>query len=330
MTEQHVTILRRFADRIVLLFDADSAGDLAADRVVQLFLSQPVDIAVASMPDGLDPDEYLVKSGLAAFDKLVAEAIDALEFAWKQLCRRFVGGSGLTDQQKAASEYVELLAKAAGGPVDSIRLGSALARVSRLTDLPLEQLHQRCRPKRGRTISSVAGKNSVENTAATAAVGHADADDRAPTGQDLAERWILGYLLLRPQGWQQVQATVAPDAFAEGPRRRLAEQYWSHQRDEGEPVLNEFIAGLPEDSLKTLAIELAEEAEELADLDLRLNGALEHLAELRRKRQSQQALNALIKAKDHPLNAEEEIELLKQVAQTKAKPDARSLGPRVK
>jgi DNA primase len=45
MTEQHVGVLRRFADRIVLLFDADSAGDAAVDRVVQLFLTQPVERA---------------------------------------------------------------------------------------------------------------------------------------------------------------------------------------------------------------------------------------------------------------------------------------------
>src|SRR5207245_11328345 len=54
MTEQHVGVLRRFADRIVLLFDADSAGDAAVDRVVQLFLTQPVEIGVATMPAGLD------------------------------------------------------------------------------------------------------------------------------------------------------------------------------------------------------------------------------------------------------------------------------------
>src|SRR5205823_14172724 len=40
MTEQHVAILRRFADRIVLLFDADTAGDLAVNRAVELFLTQ--------------------------------------------------------------------------------------------------------------------------------------------------------------------------------------------------------------------------------------------------------------------------------------------------
>ncbi|MEA2736299.1 MAG: primase, partial [Humisphaera sp.] len=47
MTEQHVNILRRFADRIVLLFDADTAGETAVYRTVELFMTQPVDFAIA-------------------------------------------------------------------------------------------------------------------------------------------------------------------------------------------------------------------------------------------------------------------------------------------
>ena len=55
LTEHHVAILRRFADRIVLLFDGDRAGDNAANRAVELFLSQPVEIAIASLPRGHGP-----------------------------------------------------------------------------------------------------------------------------------------------------------------------------------------------------------------------------------------------------------------------------------
>ena len=72
MSEQHVTVLRRFADRIVLLFDADSAGDAAVDRAVGLFLTQPVEIHIASMPPEVDPDEYLVKEGPEEFQRLLA------------------------------------------------------------------------------------------------------------------------------------------------------------------------------------------------------------------------------------------------------------------
>ena len=66
------------ADRIVLPFDGDNAGDAAVDRVLQLFLTQEIEIAVATLPEGLDPDEFFLNYGVEAFDKLLADATDAL------------------------------------------------------------------------------------------------------------------------------------------------------------------------------------------------------------------------------------------------------------
>ncbi len=144
LTEPHVTILRRFADKIVLLFDADSAGDTAVNRAVELFLTQPIEIAIASLPDGMDPDEYLLAHGAEAFDGILKNAADALTFTWKQLARQFKASEGLTGQQKAVEQYLGMLSKArSGGPVDSLRWGSALARVSRLTEIPMEELNRR-------------------------------------------------------------------------------------------------------------------------------------------------------------------------------------------
>src|SRR4030095_14332758 len=105
MTEQHVAILRRFADRIVLLFDADTAGDAAVNRAVALFLTQPLEIAIASMPEGIDPDEFLLKHGLDEFNRLLDQANDALTYKWKALARQFAADGSLTGQQKAVSEY---------------------------------------------------------------------------------------------------------------------------------------------------------------------------------------------------------------------------------
>jgi DNA primase len=319
MTEQHVMVLRRFADRIVLLFDADAAGASAADRVLQLFLTQPVEIAVATMPEGLDPDEFLLRFGLEAFDRLLAEAADAVTYAWKQMARRFESSSGLTDQQKAAAEYVDLLAKAASGPVDSIRLGSVLARVSRLTEIPLAELHARCKPKRvGRRVP-------------TGELGDAPVvgGSRRPTGQDLAERWILGTLLLEPRHWRNVQAGLSLEDFVDAPRRRLAELYWSHQQDEGEPVFNEFLAGLNDEGLKVLAIELVEEVEALGELDTRLRGAMELLAELRRNRERQEAMRRLTHPTGRVLTDEETNSSLRELAEKKKLSDMRHIGPQL-
>src|SRR5206468_2039413 len=143
------------ADRIVLLFDADTAGDMAVNRAVELFLTQPVEIAIASMPQGVDPDEFLLERGVDGFTKLLGDAQDALTYKWKQLSRQFIETGDLTSQQRAVQEYLEVLSSARGtGPVDALRWGAALARVSRLTEIPVEQLHRRFKGAGGAGSSS--------------------------------------------------------------------------------------------------------------------------------------------------------------------------------
>ena len=83
LTEQHVTFLRRYADRIVLVYDQETAGQTAVKRAVEVLLAHPVEIKIASLPDGQDPDEFLLKSGADAFKEILANAPDALDFKWK-------------------------------------------------------------------------------------------------------------------------------------------------------------------------------------------------------------------------------------------------------
>jgi DNA primase len=292
--ENHVSILRRFADRIVLLFDADIAGDTAVNRAVELFLTQPVEVAIASMPDGLDPDEYLLKYGSEAFDALLKNAADALTYQWKQLVKSFnQSGDDLTGQQKAVTHYLELLANARGsGPVDSLRWGSALARVSRLTEIPVDELNRKFRKRIG--VSSKA-KPPVASARESATTEPIPVRSTELFARDRVERWILAVLLNQPGCWHNVQLTVHPGLFTDPVRKQLAELYWDHQTHEGEPVLNDFLGALIDQEVARLAVELVAEFESLGDPEIRLKEAIayfdqlkatelssKHLADLRR------------------------------------------------
>jgi DNA primase len=313
LTEQHVAILRRFADRIVLLFDADSAGDSAADRSVELFLTQPIEIQIASMPAGTDPDEYLLANGAAGFEALLSNATDALAYKWKQLSRRYLVGSGdLTSQQKAVEEYLETIAGARGvGPVDSLRWGAALARVSRLTEIPVEELHRRfqARPKgvrRAIPMPSRAEDGATEAAAAPTPRG-------APTALDLAERWILGALLAEPKRWHAVQQHVRVEDFSEERRRKLAEIYWEQQRHEGEPAFSEFLGLLEDPGLTELAVELVDDVEQLPDVEQTLAGALDRLQWMRQERTRQQAAARLKELTGQQQSSEEADAVLRKL-----------------
>jgi len=57
LTEEHVKLLRRFARRVVLAFDADAAGQNAAARFYEWERAHDLDVAVADLPAGVDPGD---------------------------------------------------------------------------------------------------------------------------------------------------------------------------------------------------------------------------------------------------------------------------------
>ena len=57
LTEEHVKLLSRFAKRIVLAFDADAAGQGAADRFAEWEQRYELEVVVADLPPGADPGE---------------------------------------------------------------------------------------------------------------------------------------------------------------------------------------------------------------------------------------------------------------------------------
>jgi DNA primase len=72
LTAPQSTILGRYAEKIILLFDSDRAGNNAAKRAIENLIESEISLAVASLPDGVDPDEFLLQEGKEKFVKWLA------------------------------------------------------------------------------------------------------------------------------------------------------------------------------------------------------------------------------------------------------------------
>ena len=79
-TEEHVKMLKKVADQVVLVFDDDAAGHKATIRTAGLFLAAEMPVRVVSLPGGDDPDSYLRKHPAADFQKLVDNAESIMSF----------------------------------------------------------------------------------------------------------------------------------------------------------------------------------------------------------------------------------------------------------
>ncbi len=321
LTSQHVSLLRRYADRIVLLFDPDAAGDKAVDRALEAFLTQPVEVLVATLPDQLDPDEFLLEHGAEAFNQVITQARDALTYKWRQLIRQFQTSEGdLTGQQKAVEEYLSVLADARGaGPVDSLRWGAALARVSRLTSIPVDELNRRYRARKATAASAPARPATqeppvpVENRPA----GRLPLDARRR-----AERQILAGLLIHPEWWHETQQKVHLEDFVEERHHKLAEVYWDVQRNEGEPDFSELLNVLQPLGLQDLAMELVQQYEDVDNLEAILAEAIEYI-QYARERMERARLSADIRRTIDSGDDESALDLLRKLTEAARQPDLR-------
>ena len=312
LTEQHVALLKRFADRIVLLFDADAAGAGAADRSLELFLTQPIEIAIATLPEGTDPDEVLLADGKPGFEGVIARATPALEYLWERLHRQYVtSANDLTGQSKTIDEFLARLASVNVETTDKMRLNAAIVRASKLTQIPPEELLNRIRALR------------APKQAARGPSRFGGRPQNVPlTAREKAERDLIGAILAEPSHWQDVQKRVKYVDFATPAHRRLAEAMWDCYRNEGavplEEFLGEFAGTLPAD-LRSLAAEAAHEALDRGDPALLIAGCLKYLNEERaRDAQRQDVAAASTSSDDDEITA-----LLRRVQEQAKKPDLR-------
>jgi DNA primase len=89
LTPKHANLLKRVVDRVVLLFDGDEAGQRAADRALEAFFREPVDVQIAVLPGGRDPDDILTADGGSElFRQTIDGAADALEYRFGRFAER--------------------------------------------------------------------------------------------------------------------------------------------------------------------------------------------------------------------------------------------------
>ncbi len=81
LTKQHIAKLKRITERIIICFDGDSPGQAAAYKTLNHL--RDFDVRVVTLPNGLDPDDYIKKYSSEAFIKEIDNAKDVISFIFE-------------------------------------------------------------------------------------------------------------------------------------------------------------------------------------------------------------------------------------------------------
>ena len=274
LTPQHARSLRRYADRVVLVFDSDAAGQKAAERAIEVFFGAGLEVRLATVPGEKDPCDFLRSQGAAAFREVLAGAQDALEYKWALVRDRLDREETIGGRQRATEEFVGFVARAcAMGQLDEISEGMVLGRVAQMVGVPVEQLYRRVRQHRQRGR----GPQTPPAVRPEQMVGDALVN---------AQREVLEILLNRPELLAQVHDTIkGPEEFADGLHRQVAELIWRAAQSPGPLTLGQMLAGCTDPQTCAAVTDLAMRGEQRGNYEDTLRAAL---ACVLRRRQEQQ------------------------------------------
>lgn len=216
LTSQHVAALRHYAEKVILIYDGDAAGIKAADRAVEVFLTGDLDVAIATLPDELDPDElFATPDGVARWQATMASAVDALDYQFRRVKAAMDASTTLTGRQRVAEEYLGTLARLGLGKSGAVRQGLLMARLSEMLHLDertVGELLKRLEPVRrfgasgdvvepGNPASDVqpegVGSIKTENNQPADVAGSLSASKLRAL--QVAERNLIGCLIRHPE-----------------------------------------------------------------------------------------------------------------------------------
>ncbi len=243
LNARHVSQLRRYVPKVVLVYDADAGGLTGVDRALEIFVSQDVELAVATLPEGLDPCDLLVRpDGAETFKQILTSAVDALDFKLNRLLERDSAGSPLSIEgtRKVVDEVLGIMATAPPLPSQAAQVKQELiiTRLARRLGLRQETLWARFgelkterREKERQAIQKAVPTPSPTRSGEPPIWGGGKpVGAKTKTDPTLAAEYQLLELVLAHPGFvPQASVAVTPQQVTHtGIRRILTELYTAH------------------------------------------------------------------------------------------------------
>ncbi|MSR17860.1 MAG: DNA primase [Phycisphaerales bacterium] len=154
LTRDHARVLARLCDRVVLLFDGDEAGRRAADRALDMVFAEPLDVSIASIPGGLDPDELLAQSdGKAQFDAVIESAVDSLSHLAASFKTQIHAAPGAGARQRVIEALMARLSQIGLSQLPPLRRALLLTSISKAAQVPVATLEATLPKSQSRTAA---------------------------------------------------------------------------------------------------------------------------------------------------------------------------------
>lgn len=235
LTNEQAVLMKRYADEVIICYDADGAGQKATARAIDILRNAGLPIKILTVPSGKDPDEFIRskgENGPAAFKLLIEKCGNDIEYRLMKLKENY--NFNTTDGKVAfLNEAVKIVATIES-PIERDVFASKLcAELEIDKNAFLEQISKVKRRDRRENIKKETRQIQAELN------GQSDKINREhykKPRSSSAEEALLVYLINNPDYANSISERVTPDKFSNSLIKRYYEYVLSKIKSGYEPL----------------------------------------------------------------------------------------------
>ncbi len=210
LTREHIRLLKGYAKEAVVVFDSDVAGRSAASKSFSLFLDEGFSAKATLLPEGEDPDTFVNKHGLSAFEDLLAQAVPLFDFYLDvQLAS---SGDSIEGRLGVLSQLVPLLSELKNAAQQSLYIRRLAQKLDLYESSVIEEIRKR----------ASSGARAGETTALNQTV------DYQPTHKDVAI--LLDILIHHPSARERMMKEDFRLLLSDGPAKEIFDRMMESRR----------------------------------------------------------------------------------------------------
>ncbi|MDK2896694.1 MAG: primase [Candidatus Atribacteria bacterium] len=224
LTREQARLLRRYTDWVILGYDADSAGQAATLRGIQILLEQGLRVSILPLPAKYDPDSFLREKGKEQFLQLLTQDISFFDFHTELLIKKY-GSNSLESKIKIIRELLPFLQSLN----DPLEQGLRINHLAKLVKVDEALIY---RPLREGGVSNRILKDM------TSSAGNVN-----EPGNVKAEKMLLRTLIEHPHQRERVLREIDENCFLIGEHRRLYRaivHFWQEGNFSASRLVNVF------------------------------------------------------------------------------------------
>lgn len=217
LADGQVRLLKRYTDEVVIAYDSDAAGAAATSRGLNLLVKEGFKVRMIDMPTGKDPDDFIRENGDEAFQELISQAIDLVDYKLTRIQTQ-TDIDSVDGKAQAVEDLVTTLASFSTQLEKHEYVKKCAERLNMEEDYIWQQLEKKGAGRRIRR--STQPKHSTKSP------------QKRGGAREVIERRLLECMIQHPEFIRQARLQLNKEDFTNPGHAELAEILWSNGHQE--------------------------------------------------------------------------------------------------